>query len=149
MLQPLFDPWIAAEQEAPDDRELDILKAGISWPTNIVNMRHPAVFEDLIKRRGEDEEKAGTIAHGVAASTTMALDITPDHPLVHEYLAYEPESKDDDVRDRWKTMVHDPVYKALHRYQPVLKAHNMMEEVFRFQDLDALVDRLDPPKATS
>ena len=94
MLQPLFDPWIAAEQEAPDDRELNILKAGISWPTNIVNMRHPAVFEDLIKRRGEDEEKEGTIAHGVGASTTMALDITPNHPLVHQYLAYVPESKD-------------------------------------------------------
>jgi hypothetical protein len=42
-------------------------------------------------------------------------------------------------------MVHDPAYKALHRYQPVLKAHNMMDEVFRFQDLDALVDSLDPP----
>ncbi len=145
MLQPLYSPWIAAEQEAPDDRELDILKAGISWPTNIVNMRHPAVFEDLIKRRGEDEEKAGTIAHGVAASTTMALDITPNHPLVHEYLAYVPESKDDKVCERWKKMVHDQVDKAIHRYHPVLKAHNMMEEVFRFQDLDALVNRLDPP----
>ncbi len=145
MLQPLFDPWIAAEQEAPDDRELDILKAGITWPTNIVNMRHPAVFEDLIKRKGEDEEKAGTIAHGVAASTTMACDITPNHPLVHEYLAYEPESKDEKIRDLWKKLVHDQVYNALHRYQPVLKKHNMMEEVFRFQDLGALVDRLEPP----
>ena len=42
-------------------------------------------------------------------------------------------------------MVHDPAYKALHRYQPVLKKHNMMDQVFRFQDLDALVDRLEPP----
>ena len=103
------------------------------------------VDRDLIKRRGEDEENEGTIAHGVGASTTMALDITPDHPLVHQYLAYVPESKDDKVCERWKKMVHDPVDKALRRYHPVLKAHNMMEEVFRFQDLDALVDRLDPP----
>ena len=125
--------------------EPDLVKAGITWPTNIVNMRHPAVFEDLIKRRGEDEEKAGTIAHGVAASTTMAVDITPNHPLVHEYLAYEPESKDEKVRDLWKKLVHDQVYNALHRYQPVLSKHNKMEEVFRFQDLGALVDRLDPP----
>ena len=42
-------------------------------------------------------------------------------------------------------MVHDPAYKALHRFQPVLSAHQMMDQVFRFQDLDALVDRLDPP----
>jgi len=51
MLQPLYSPWIAAEQEAPSQRVLDILKAGITWPTNIVNMKTPAIFEDLIKRR--------------------------------------------------------------------------------------------------
>jgi hypothetical protein len=145
MVQPLYSPWIAAEAEAPNDRVLNILKAGISWPTNIVNMKKPAIFEDLIKRRGEEEEEAGTIAHGVGASTTMAMDITPNHPLVKEYLAYVPASSDQKVKDRWKKMVHDPVYKAVHRYQPVLKAHNMMDQVFRFQDLDALVDRLDPP----
>ena len=110
-------------------------------------MRTPAIFEDLIARRGAEEEAAGTIAHGVAASTTMALDITPGHPLVMKYLEYEPASADTDVRARWKKMVHDPVYKAVHRYQPVLKKHNMLDQVFRFQDLDALVDRLDPPKS--
>jgi hypothetical protein len=145
MLQPLYDPWIAAEQEAPDDREHNILKAGISWPTNIVNMQNPAIFEDLIRRRGEAEEEAGTIAHGVGASTTMAVDITPNHPLVKEYIDYVPKTSDSKVKERWAKMVHDPAYKALHRYQPVLKAHNMLEQVFRFQDLDALVDRLDPP----
>jgi hypothetical protein len=145
MVQPLYSPWMAAEEEAPDDRALNILKAGISWPTNIVNMQNPAIFEDLIKRRGEAEEAAGTIAHGVAASTTMAVDITPNHPLVKEYLEYVPASSDPKVKERWTKMVHDPAYKALHRYQPVLKAHNMMDEVFRFQDLDALVDSLDPP----
>ena len=145
MLQPLYCPWIAAEQEAPDDRVHNILKAGITWPTNIVNMQNPAIFEDLIRRRGEDEEKAGTIAHGVGASTTMAVDITPNHPLVKEYIAYEPSSSDSKVKERWVKMVREPAYKALHRYQPVLKAHGMLHEVFRFQDLDALVDRLDPP----
>jgi hypothetical protein len=145
MLQPLYSPWIAAEQEAPNDRVLKILKAGISWPSNIVNMQNPAIYEDLIKRRGKEEEAAGTIAHGVGASTTMAVDITPNHPLVREYIDYVPSSSDSKVKERWKKMVHDPAYKALHRFQPVLKKHNMMDQVFKFQDLDALVDRLDPP----
>jgi hypothetical protein len=107
-------------------------------------MQTPEIFEDLIRRRGAEEEKAGTIAHGVAASTTMAMDITPHHPVVKEYLEYEPKSSDPKVRERWKKMVHDPAYKAVHRYQPVLKAHGKMDQVFRFQDLDALVDKLDP-----
>jgi hypothetical protein len=143
MLQPLFSPWIAAEQEAPNDRAHKILKAGISWPTNIVNMRHPEIFEDLIKRRGAAEEKEGTIRHGVAASTTMAMDITPNHPVVRDYLEYVPKSSDPDVQRLWNKLVHEPVYNAVNRYQPILKKHKMMDQVFRFQDLDALVEKLE------
>jgi hypothetical protein len=145
MVQPFFSPWIAAEQEAPNARAHKILKAGISWPTNIVNMRTPEIFEDLIRRRGVAEESEGTIAHGVAASTTMAMDITPNHPVVQSYLEYEPASSDPTVRRLWEKLVRGQVYKAVHRYQPVLKAHGMLDQVFRLQDLDALVDRLDPP----
>jgi hypothetical protein len=143
MVQPLYSPWIAAEQEAPTERAHNILKAGISWPTNIVNMQTPEIFEDLIRRRGAEEEAAGTIAHGVAASTTMAMDITPNHPVVKEYLKYVPKSSDPKVRELWKKLVHDPAYNAVHRYQPVLKAHGMMDQVFRFQDLEALVSKLE------
>jgi hypothetical protein len=144
MLQPLYSPWIAAEQEAPNDRAHKILRAGISWPTNIVNMQQPEIFEDLIKRRGAAEEDEGTIRHGVSASTTMAMDITPNHPVVRDYLEYVPESTDPEVKRLWAKLVHDPVYNAVNRYQPILKKHKMLDQVFRFQDLDALVDRLEP-----
>ena len=143
MVQPVASPWIAAEMEAPNERAFKILKAGITWPTNIVNMRQPEIFEDLIKRRGADEEHTGTIRHGVAASTTMAMDITPGHPLVHKYLEYQPKSTDPKVRALWEKLVREPVFRAVHRYQPILSRHKMMDQVFRFQDLDALVDRLE------
>lgn len=143
MMQPLFSPWIAAEMEAPNEQAYKILKAGISWPTNIVNMRHPEIFEDLIKRRGAAEENEGTIRHGVAASTTMAMDTTPNHPVVKAYLEYKPKSNDPKVQGLWQKLVHEPVHRAVTRYQPILKRHKMLEQVFRFQDLDALVDRLE------
>jgi hypothetical protein len=149
MMQPLYSPWIAAEMEAPNERALKILKAGISWPTNIVNMRHPEIFEDLIIRRGAQEEFEGTIRHGVAASTTMAMDITPNHPVVKQYLEYRPKSSDAKVQALWEKLVREPVYRAVHRYQPVLSKHKMMDQVFRFQDLDALVDRLEPEQRTA
>ncbi len=147
MVQPLFSPWIAAEQEAPNERAHNILKAGIAWPTNIVNMQTPEIYEDLIRRRGADEEKAGTIAHGVAASTTMACDIVPNHPVVREYLKYVPKSSDPKVRELWTKLVHEPAWKAMHRYQPLFKAHGMLDQVFRFQDLDALADKLEASTA--
>jgi len=147
MMQPLYSPWIAAEQEAPNERAFKILKAGISWPTNIVNMRHPWIFEDLIKRRGAAEEHEGTIRHGVAASTTMAMDITPNHPVVKSYLEYKVKSTDPKIQQLWHKLVHEPAYRAVHRYQPILSKHKMMDQVFRFQDLDALVDRLEASDA--
>ena len=49
------------------------------------------------------------------------------------------------VLELWIKMVREPDYKAFHRYQPVLHKHKMMDQVFRFQDLDALGNRLDPP----
>ncbi|HTM50640.1 MAG TPA: hypothetical protein VL285_18225 [Bryobacteraceae bacterium] len=149
MLQPLYSPWIAAEQEAPNERALKILKAGIVWPTNIVNMRHPEIFEDFIRRYGPAEENEGTIHHGVAASTAMAMDITPNHPVVRSYLDYEPSSADPEVRRLWAKLVREPVFNAVNRYQPILKKHKMMDQVFRFQDLDALVDRLEPKSEAS
>jgi len=147
MMQPLFSPWIAAEQEAPNERAFKILKAGISWPTNIVNMREPEIFEDLIKRHGAAEENEGTIRHGVAASTTMAMDTTPNHPVVKAYLEYKPKSKDPEVQRLWDKLVHEPVHRAVNRYQPILKEHQMLDQVFRFQDLDALVDKLEASEA--
>jgi hypothetical protein len=110
-------------------------------------MRHPEIFEDLIRRRGHSEENEGTIRHGVAASTTMAMDITPNHPVVKSYLEYKPKSSDPKVQVLWQKLVHEPAYRAVHRYQPILSKHKMMDQVFRFQDLDALVDRLEPETA--
>jgi hypothetical protein len=143
MLQSVFSPWIAAEMEAPNEQAFKSLKAGITWATNVVNMRQPEIFEDLIKRRGAEEEAAGTIRHGVAASTTMAMDIMPNHPVVKAYLEYTPKSQDPKVQALWEKLVHEPVYRAVHRYQPILKRHKMLDQVFRFQDLDALVDKLE------
>jgi hypothetical protein len=148
MLQPLYSPWIAAEQEAPNERAYKGMRAGITWATNVVNMRQPEIFEDLIKRRGAAEERDGTIRHGVAASTTMAMDITPNHPVVQSYLEYVPQSSDSEVQRLWAKLVREPVERAVTRYQPILRKHKMMDQVFRFQDLDALVDGLESSDET-
>ena len=74
----------------------------------------------------------------------MAMDITPHHPVVRDYLDYVPKSTDPEVLRLWNKLVREPVENAVNRYQPILKKHKMMDQVFRFQDLDALVERLEP-----
>jgi len=140
--QPLFSPWIAAEQEAPNDRAHKILRAGITWPTNIVNMRQPEIFEDLIKRRGSMEENEGTIRHGVAASTTMAVDITPNHPLVRDYLDYVPARRIPRCGSCGPSLVHQPVYNAVNRYHPISETQDDGSGL-SLSGLDALVDKLE------
>jgi hypothetical protein len=144
LVQAVYSPWIAAEQEAPNDRALKILQAGIAWPINIVNMQTPEIVEEMITRQALAPERRDSIAHGVAASTTMALDITPNHPVVHKYLEYQPKSDDRTIQLLWKKLVHDQVYNAIHFYQPILHKHRMMDQVFRLQNLEALVARLEP-----
>ena len=74
----------------------------------------------------------------------MAMDITPNHPVVRDYLAYVPKSNDPEVQRLWTKLVRDPVHNAVNRYQPILKKHKMLDQVFRLQDLEALVERLEP-----
>ncbi|MDB5692658.1 MAG: hypothetical protein JWO81_1721 [Alphaproteobacteria bacterium] len=143
LIPPLYSPWVAADQEAPSDRVHEILKAAIAWPANIVNMQTPEIFLAFIRRYGAVPENRRAIAQGVAASTTMAADITPGHSVIKAYLEYVPDAEPE-VQELWAMLVREPAAKAMHRYQPVLKRHAMMDQVFRYQDLDALVDQLDP-----
>ena len=114
------------------------------WPTTIVNMQHPAVMEHFIRRYGREKENRGAIVHGVGASIAMACDMVPNHPLVKKYIDWIPQSPDPICHTLWNDLVRGPAEAAVRRYQPILRKHGMLEEVFRFQDLDTLVDSLDP-----
>ncbi len=132
---------MAAEQEAPDDRALASVRSGLAWASNLVNMRTPKIFELLIHLYGKTEEQQAAIRQGVAASAVMAIDVAPNHHVIHSYLAHTPDNPD--RRASWKSLVHGPVFNAVQRYQPVLKAHQMLDQVFRFQDIEKLVSNLE------
>jgi hypothetical protein len=145
LIQPLYSPWIAVDQETQNRRVHDILISGLSWPTNLVNMRSPKIFERFIRRYGVSQKNQQPIALGVASSTTMALDVMPQSSVVRAYLEYTPLSTDPDVQHLWEQLVRIPVSKALSCYQPTLKRRGIMDQVFRMQDLDALVDAINAP----
>jgi hypothetical protein len=57
-------------------------------------MQNPEIVEDFIKQHGAAEEHEGTIRTEWPPPTTMAMDITPNHPVVRSYLEYKPKSAD-------------------------------------------------------
>ena len=48
------------------------------------------------------------------------------------------------MRRKWEQLVRTQVEAAVDRYHPVLKAERMLDQVFRYQNLDALLARLRP-----
>jgi len=149
LLPPLSCPWSAAEQEAPDGRVLEIMKAGLAWPASLVNMRTPEIFERFLLRHARDPANERAIFHGVAASTVMAIDIAPGSSTVERYVRHEPISRDVRLEDRWRRLVRDPIEAAVHRYHPLLRRHEKIDEIFRFQDLEILTQRLEASPATA
>jgi hypothetical protein len=145
LAQQLYSPWIAAEQEAPTPQVLEILKSAIAWPTNIVNMRRPEIFERFVLRYGIQSQNEEPIIQGVAASTTMAVDISPGSSVVERYLEHVPTSRDPRIQDLWERLVRRPVYDAVHTYQPILHRNQMMDQVFRFRNLAAAIGDLEEP----
>lgn len=143
LIPPLCSPWIAAEQEADSPETRQALHAGIAWPASIVNMRTPAILERFILRHAVDPASEAAIVHGVTASATMAVDIASGASVIGRYLEHTPDPRQPGLAALWERLVHNPVEAAINRHHPILRQHGALEEVFRFQDLEALTTALE------
>jgi len=138
-------PWRAVEMcrtEPPHELGRRSAAAGFAWAITLVNMRFPVIMETLLKYHGEEFLKDDAFANGVMSSLIMRYDITPDDSVLEAYRQHRPAASDAKVADLWERLVREPAEKALTQIYPALKQHQRIEEVFRYQDLSALVDRL-------
>src|SRR3990172_5054790 len=116
--------------------------AGFAWAITLVNMRFPIIMETLLKYHGEEFLKDDAFANGVMSSLIMRYDITPDDSVLEAYRRHRPSPSDSRVADLWERLVREPAEKALTQIYPVLKQHQRIEEVFRYQDLTAMARSL-------
>ena len=137
-------PWPGidlCDSEAVDEASRRAMHAGRTWATTVVNMRHPRIFATILEHYGERFLKDDSCANGVMSSVIMRHDTTPDTELVEKYRNYVPTNAK--VREFWRELVAEPIERALGKYYPVLRAHDRLDEVFRYQDLGALVQELE------
>jgi len=71
----------------------------------------------------------------------MGSDITPGDYYIRQFLDYKPS--DPQVAELWNRVVGYPANDAVQGIYPVLKRHNRLGEVFRYQDLSELAARLE------
>ena len=135
--------WGSLDQESPHGLGRTNAMAGLAWAVTLVNMRQPEIMEGVLRSYIERSPLADAFAYGVSSSIMMREDTTPGEDFVKAFYEHEPASSDRKLVTTWNRTVGGPAKLALQTYYPVLKQHGLLGEVFQYQSLAALVDRLE------
>jgi hypothetical protein len=115
--------------------------AGLTWGFVLVNQRQPAIVADLLHDHGAALSLVeDAFANGAASGIMMRFDTTPDAPFIPSFLDFRPQ--DAATRVLWDRMVKVPVETALRVVYPVLRQADRLGEIFEYQPLGALAQRL-------
>lgn len=138
-------PWRAVamtRSEPPHELGRRSAAAGFAWAITLVNMRSPAIMETLLAYHGEEFVQDDAFTNGVMSSLIMRYDITPEDAVLAAFRQHRPAASNPRLAELWEQLVRVPAEKALREIYPVLKQHQRLEEVFRYQDLAALAAQL-------
>ncbi|HEY6253585.1 MAG TPA: hypothetical protein VI685_26805 [Candidatus Angelobacter sp.] len=138
----LTTAWSGIEEETLNCPDQLSAMAGLSWALTVVNMRQPAIMLHALSSYTGNAKLARGFANGVSSTIIMRQDTTPDEPFISAFYQYRPDTSDQQSVEMWSRFVALPAQLALEKYYPVLKQHHALEQVFRYQDLAALVSRL-------
>ena len=144
---PYRDPiWRAVEmgrQEAPHEIARHNLMSGTAWALTLVNMRHPEVMATFLEEHADELwESRAAFRNGVQSALIMRFDTSSDDPYIEPFRDFQPPESKSRLREQWAELIRSPIEDGLGRLYPALKEHLRLEEIFRFQALDTLVDSL-------
>lgn len=118
--------------------------SGVAWPATLVNIRHPEIMEMFLRENHALISGSDAFSQGISAAILTWYDCVPDDPSFRAFCNYEPA--DLTISPRWNEQVRIPCDRALQRYYPALKAGNRLGELFRYQSLSQLAERLEQGK---
>ncbi len=140
---PIYRAVEMGREEAPHDIARQNVMAGTAWALTLVNMRHPEVMAGFLEEHGDDLwEARAAFQNGVQSSMIMRFDTSEDDPNIETFRNFEPSESKGRLPEQWTRLIRTPIDDGLDRFYPVLKEKQRLEEVFRFQPLDALVASL-------
>ena len=134
-------PWRAlamTRTEPPHEMGRRSAAAGFAWAITLVNMRFPEIVETLLAYHGNELARDDAFSNGVMSALIMRYDISPDDDVLAAYRRHRPPASKGNVAESWDRLVSQPGEKALKEIYPALKQKNQVEQVFRYQDLQAL-----------
>jgi hypothetical protein len=143
----LLSAWIPVNDEAPYELAKLNMIAGLTWAITLVDVRQPRIMESILRYYGDVVSQTPAFTNGVMSTLIMGSDMTPGDYYIDRFLKYTPS--DPEVAELWTRLVGKPANDAVKRIHPVLKKRNRLGEVFHYQDLYELADRLEGGRHTA
>ncbi len=100
-----------ARREAPDPPAAHNALAGVVYALTLVNLSHPQVVEDLLRREGE-ALRAGAFTEGLVSALRMRRATTPADPDLGAFLRHRPGRGDARLAGRWRELIAEPAAEA-------------------------------------
>ena len=138
----LCSVWSGVDSEVHNAADRLSAMAGLSWGAVMVNLRQPAIMESVVRSYARNAHLADGFTNGTVSSLIMRADTTPETPFVEQFYQYQPNPGNRELVESWQRRITGPSQVALEMYYPVLRQHQMLDQVFQYQDLGTLVSGL-------
>jgi hypothetical protein len=130
------------QREAPHELGLLNGMAGAAWAFTLVNIRQPEIALNLLRVHSGILGTNDAFTNGLISTLLMASAVLPSDPNADRFCRYQPPAGDPGVVDAWDRWIGTPSERAMREYFSVLENRGLLGEVFRYQNLDELVNRL-------
>ena len=129
--------------EAPHELALLNATAGIAWAYILVNIKQPEILLHLVSTQSKLLSSNRAFTNGVISTVLMADDTLPGDPYTAALSAWRPPCACSGLTETWNRLVANPLHTANRDYLPVLRRRHRLADVFRYQDLGLLVQKLE------
>jgi hypothetical protein len=129
--------------EAPHELALLNATAGAAWAFSLVNIKQPELVVHLIETDGRRLSANGAFTNGLISALLMANDTLPGDPYTTALWAYRPQCDCCALIETWNRLVARPCRIATETWFPVLRESHRLGEVFRYQDLGRLTEKVE------
>lgn len=116
--------------------------SGLVWALTLVNMRQPEIMEVFLKRHSDQLSESSAFSNGIVSAVLIWYDSAPDDPYLPAFCEHQPDFAENGLVKIWNSQVKKPCQEALQHYYGVLKEQTGWGELFRYQSLPELVNRL-------